>query len=487
MQIPNFVPVVDLAHYGIKGDELRKKFGFPLLITSSYLYARRRKGENLQPIHTALDYDGPIMTDSGAYQILAYGNAEVTPKQAVETQQILNPDIGVILDVPTPPNDTEHQARAKINETLRRAKESAKYFGDSPEITWTLPIQGGRHLGLLREYITEVSTCHEFEKYGFYALGSIVPLMNSYEFGTLFSMTRIARELLPESNPLHLFGAGHPMIFAFAVALGADTFDSAAYALFAEEDRYMTATGTRHLKNLRELPCSCPICNDYTADELRQLPKRQRVRTLEEHNLYVTNAEMKQIRNAIRQGDLWEHLRTREKSHPQLYKAFRTAFDDPAFFLTGTPMAKSKGMKFFDAFDTVRPEVTRIREFVLQQHMPTKSQHVRIAVGANFDLEPDESFPTVFLHPIFGPIPEEMTAVYPVRQSVLAFPCEFVSSSVDALEVYLRRAEYKSFELVSTPKLASRCVDLMQNIQARLTQFGMQSVAETSTHNEGVT
>ena len=56
-------------------------------------------------------------------------------------------------------------------------------------------------------------------------------------------------------------GAGHPMIFALAVAMGCDLFDSAAYILYAEDDRLLMPNGTVKLENLHEMPCSCEVCN----------------------------------------------------------------------------------------------------------------------------------------------------------------------------------------------------------------------------------
>ena len=81
---------------------------------------------------------------------------------------------------------------------------------------------------------------------------------------SLADMILTAKKGLPLERPLHLFGAGHPSMFALAVALGCDLFDSAAYALYARENRYMTENGTWRLNDLDYFPCSCPRCSMET-------------------------------------------------------------------------------------------------------------------------------------------------------------------------------------------------------------------------------
>jgi len=71
---------------------------------------------------------------------------------------------------------------------------------------------------------------------------------------------RAAKRGLDPDAPVHLFGAGHPMMLALAVAAGCDLFDSAAYALMARDGRYLTVSGTEHLEDMEYFPCSCPVC-----------------------------------------------------------------------------------------------------------------------------------------------------------------------------------------------------------------------------------
>lgn len=107
----------------IQAREIRDTFRFEAVITNSYLVWRRFK-ENPPKIHELLDFDGIIETDSGAYQILQYGDVEVGPNDIIRFQEKLDSDIAVILDIPTDQTATEQHTKWTVDETLRRAKEA---------------------------------------------------------------------------------------------------------------------------------------------------------------------------------------------------------------------------------------------------------------------------------------------------------------------------------------------------------------------------
>jgi 7-cyano-7-deazaguanine tRNA-ribosyltransferase len=91
------------------------------------------------------------------------------------------------------------------------------------------------------------------------------------------------------------------MMFALAVSLGCDLFDSAAYALYAKDRRYITTTGTYHVDQLQYLPCSCPVCVSHTAEQLKKASNCQDL--LARHNLYVTFEEMRYVKQSIKEGN----------------------------------------------------------------------------------------------------------------------------------------------------------------------------------------
>ena len=245
-------------------------------------------------------------TDSGSFQLSVYGDINVEPLEIVEFQEKIGVDVGTMLDIPTPPDVERERAEKELEETLRRARASIELKKEKNfKLLLNGTIQGSTYLDLRRK------SAEEMGKLGFdiYPIGAVVPLMEEYRYRDVAEIIINAKMYLPTNKPVHLFGCGHPMAFALAVALGCDLFDSAAYALYAKEGRYLTERGTLHLENLKDLdrfPCSCPVCSTYKPKEIYKMDKKQRTRLLAEHNLYVTFEEIGRIKNAIKEGSLWE-------------------------------------------------------------------------------------------------------------------------------------------------------------------------------------
>ncbi|MCG3223018.1 MAG: tRNA guanosine(15) transglycosylase TgtA [Candidatus Heimdallarchaeota archaeon] len=435
---PTLLPVLDPKNNIISAEEISKKFGFNFIITSAYLFLKRfGLPDDSMKIHEIIDFSGNIMMDSGAYQILAYGDVDIDPLLSLEIQSKLGTDVGVILDVPTPPTDSFQQASQKVDETIKRIDISLEHVKNHPETKWTLPIQGGKNTQLIDRYIDEVSDKGYLDFFKFYALGSVVPIMSQYDYVSLFSMIQTARRKLPYNIPFHLFGAGHPMIFPYIVALGCDTFDSAAYVLYAKENRYMTSRGTYHLSNLIELPCNCEVCSKWTSKELQELDKEERVRNLSLHNLATSSAEIKQIRVSLREGRLWELIEQKAKSHPALFKAFNYILKntEKSYWELLTPITKQVGLKIFDEFSYYRPEFTRSRRKIIENFSPQSNQMLLFLTSgrknpiellfANENLkkiiqqESEKVDVGIFL-PFIGVLPSELIETFPFSQYVFS-------------------------------------------------------------------
>ncbi|MBS7654347.1 tRNA guanosine(15) transglycosylase TgtA, partial [Candidatus Bathyarchaeota archaeon] len=234
IETPIFLPVINPAREIIEPRELWDLFSCSALITNAYIvkkhFGERAKEEG---IHRILDFPGVVMTDSGAYQILAYGSVEVTNEEIIRYQEEIDADIATILDVPTGWGVSADHAKNTVDETLRRAKE-LESLRKRTDIAWVGPIQGGCYLDLVAYSAREVGNL----PFNIHALGSPTPIMEQYLFTILVDMVLTAKMNAPVNRPFHLFGAGHPLIFSLAVALGCDIFDSAAYSLFARENRY---------------------------------------------------------------------------------------------------------------------------------------------------------------------------------------------------------------------------------------------------------
>ncbi|HDJ22118.1 MAG TPA: tRNA guanosine(15) transglycosylase TgtA, partial [Candidatus Bathyarchaeota archaeon] len=281
VETPVFLPVVNPLIDTIPPRRLEEEFRCQALITNSYIVWKHMDRENPPDIHALLDFHGVVMTDSGAYQILVYGGVEVSQREIIEWQKAINSDIAVILDIPTGWGVDREKVEATVEETLRRAREAVPLIRDSDAL-WVGPIQGGVYLDLVARSAREVGEM----PYHIHALGSPTQVMERYNYPVLVDMAMTAKINAPRSRPLHLFGAGHPNILALSVAMGYDIFDSASYALFAKDDRYMTPRTTLQLGSLEHLPCTCPVCSKTDPQSLRELPKGERQRKLAEHNLH---------------------------------------------------------------------------------------------------------------------------------------------------------------------------------------------------------
>ncbi len=239
METPLLFPVINPGIQPISPKTLEVEFGCRALITNAYIINKNFKEPAVQKgLHEFLDFGGSIMTDSGAYQLLIYKDIEVTPKEIVDFQELIDTDIATILDIPTGWDVTKGYARYTVKETLKRAK-ALKRMVTRNDLLWVGPVQGGQYLDLVAKSAKEMGKL----PFQVHALGSPTPVMEQYKFDVLVDMIITAKMNLPPDRPLHLFGAGHPFMFSLAVALGCDLFDSAAYALFARQDRYLTESG----------------------------------------------------------------------------------------------------------------------------------------------------------------------------------------------------------------------------------------------------
>jgi tRNA-guanine transglycosylases, various specificities len=311
VETPLLMPVINPHLPLIPPDELAS-MGAEMVITNSYIINQDpdlREGAIEQGLHHLLGFPGPIMTDSGAFQLSVYGDIDVLPLEILDFQFAIKSDISVPLDIPTPPDVSRERAESELNITEERLREAA---GLKRDALLAGPVQGSTYPDL-RERAGRFARELGFD---LYPIGGVVPLMEAYRFRDLVDVVVSAKKGLGSGVPVHLFGAGHPMIFALAAAMGCDLFDSAAYALYAREGRYLTVQGTRKLEEMKHLPCSCPVCLKYTQQELMDSP--QRSRELARHNLYVSLQEIKLVRQSIRDGSLWDLLETRCRSHPRM-------------------------------------------------------------------------------------------------------------------------------------------------------------------------
>ncbi|MFX0117695.1 MAG: tRNA guanosine(15) transglycosylase TgtA, partial [Candidatus Hodarchaeota archaeon] len=312
VQTPTLLPVVNPNRLTLPIDVL-VHCGAEMIITNAYvLYNTLKEDTIAKGVHGLLEFDGPIMTDSGAFQLMTYGSIDVTNRQITRFQEEIWVDFGVPLDIPQSKGSEEAVEKALL-ETIERARENAD-IRHSEMTKWVGPIQGGPYPTLVAK-ASKIMGALPFE---IHALGSVVPLMEAYEFAIVVKMILAAKSNLPPSRPFHLFGAGHPMFFSLAALCGVDIFDSAAYALYAKSGRYLTPFGTLHLDSMRSFPCSCEVCLGTSPKEIATLEKKKQQELLALHNLLASFQEIRTIQQAIADGRLLDLAHSRAAAHPQL-------------------------------------------------------------------------------------------------------------------------------------------------------------------------
>jgi len=412
---PSLLPVINPKITLVTPSEI-KKMGFDAIITNSYIIykdkALREKALS-EGVHKLVNFDGPIMTDSGTFQSYVYGEIEVDPLEIVSFQREIGVDIGTILDVFTLPTDSYEIAKEKVDETIKRAKESLKVKGD---VMLSYPIQGGIYKEL-REYAARIGKEMPFE---IYPIGGVVPLMEAQRYRELVEVIIHSKKGLGPARPVHLFGCGHPVLFPLAVLLGVDLFDSASYAKYARDNRVITPTGTLRLEEIEEFTYPSPFIDGYSPKELLKMEKEEKERILSLHNLYVVAYEIKRVREAIRRGELWELVEMRARAHPALLSALRILKNYVEYLEEYEPISLERAFFYTSAESLNRPIVYRIRRRVRERFVGKYERIAIISVKERPYFDYVKELPEgcdVYVRSIFGPVPILWDQIYPIAQS----------------------------------------------------------------------
>ena len=420
IETPAYVPVIHPVKQTIPSKKI-KEIGFDLVITNAYITRNGYGDEAIKKgIHNIIDFDRAIMTDSGGYQVLEYGDVEVSPPEMASFEKGILTDFAIPLDKPTGFGMPIKKAEAYVKHTLQVSKKTLEDSEDNGQI-WIGPIQGGEHFDLVAK------STKSLVKMGFQmlALGSPVEFMESYEYRLLAQMIVAAKKQMPHSIPLHLFGAGHPLTIPFAIALGCDTFDSASYMLYAKKHRYITDDGTRYLKDITVFPCDCEICSKYTPDEFRSLETTEKINQLAIHNLHAIKLEVDKVKQAIHEGRLWEYVIKKARAHPKLFEMIEVMTENYEFLGLGTPKFKEKAIFLYDKEDQFRPEVQSFHNTVRR----FKSNKKKILIIKEYNTKPGylspqysglkkkfkdfDSIQVCQYNPHLGLIPIEISDIFP--------------------------------------------------------------------------
>jgi len=416
VETPALLPVVhpDPERQPVSPEEMRSRLGVRAVITSAYITWRTpplREVAERDGIHRLIRFDGPVMTDSGAFQQHAYGSVEVSPEEIVAFQSRIGSDIATVLDQFTEPEENRDETERALETTVERAREARTSWSG----LLAVPVQGGSYAELRARAALRASEIGDV-----LAIGGVVPLMEQYRFPELVRVLVATRSTLRPAAAVHLFGTGHPMTFALAALFGVDLFDSSSYHKFARRGSVMTPDGTIPLDEIREPTCSCFLCAERPLPEVARLPSVERERRLAYHNLLVSVQEIGRVRQAIRDGTLWELAERRSGAHPALRAGLREAMAHPDVFLPTEPESR-RAFREVIVESTDRPAVVRFRHAIERigsgrlpavrvPRFPLRPEYLRHLPTANQD---GQTLEWETMTPL-GPVPVELTEVYPV-------------------------------------------------------------------------
>ena len=333
VETPAFMPV---GTYGtvkaMTPEELREVGAQMILGNTFHLMLRpgtdviRRCGD----LHRFMHWDGPILTDSGGFQVFSLGGLRkiteegvrfrspvdgspvfLSPEISMEVQRALGSDVVMIFDECTPyPADLE-TARVSMELSLRWAARSREAHGGNSAALFGI-VQGGMHEGLRERSLLGLVEI-EFDGYAVGGLSVGEPESDRLRVLDFLS------DRLPAERPRYLMGVGTPGDIVAAVCRGIDLFDCVMPTRHARNGWLFTHGGTVKIRNAAhrtdEGPldplCDCYTCRNYSRAYLHHLDRcheilGSRLNTL--HNLHFYQSLMRGLREAIETGALSSHL-----------------------------------------------------------------------------------------------------------------------------------------------------------------------------------
>ncbi len=333
VETPAFMPVGTYGTVKAMTPEELQTMGAEIILGNTFHLMLRPGTEIIREhgdLHNFMHWQGPILTDSGGFQVFSLGDMRkiteegvtfaspvngskvfMGPEESMAVQRALGSDIVMIFDECTPYPATEEEARTSMALSLRWAKRSKVAHGDNPNALFGI-VQGGMYPHLRRESLAGLLAI------GFdgYAIGGLsVGEPKEEMMGTLEGIT----PHMPQDKPRYLMGVGKPEDIVEAVRRGVDMFDCVMPTRNARNGHLFTSEGVVKIRNSKhqhdtgplDPACDCYTCRNYSRSYLRHLDKTgeilgARLNTI--HNLHYYQNLMRGLRGAIEAGKLEEYV-----------------------------------------------------------------------------------------------------------------------------------------------------------------------------------
>jgi len=333
VETPVFMPVGTYAAVKTLSPEELRETGSRIILGNTFHLMLRPGTDVIKKfggLHDFMHWEGPILTDSGGYQVYSLAEARriteegvhfrspidgnavfLGPEQAIAIQHDMNADIVMIFDDCTPYPATEEQARLSMELSLRWARRSHAAHGRHSAALFGI-VQGGMYPVLRDESVRGLLDIG-FDGYaiGGMSVGEPQPVM-------LNILSHVVSQL-PADQPRYLMGVGTPEDIVEAVLRGIDMFDCVLPTRNARNGHLFTTSGVVRIRNARHrdssLPidpaCGCYTCRNYSRAYLHHLDKTgemlgARLSTL--HNLHYYHSLLEGLRAAIAGGKLTEFV-----------------------------------------------------------------------------------------------------------------------------------------------------------------------------------
>ncbi len=322
---PMFMPVGTLANVKTLTPEELYGMNSAVILSNTY-HLWLRPGEDIVDkaggLHKFMNYNGPILTDSGGFQVFSLAKKKdiseegvifkshidgkklfLTPELSIQIQNKLDSDIAMSFDECIPYPASYEYAKASTERTIRWAKRGKDVHSNDNQSLFGI-VQGGEYEDL-REYSAKETVKLDFDGY------SIGGTSVGEDKDTMYKMIDYAIKYLPIDKPRYLMGVGEPIDLLEGVERGIDMFDCVLPTRLARHGNAFTRHGRINLKNLKykedftpiEDNCDCYTCKNYTKAYIRHLITCDEMlggRLLSIHNIRFLIKEMEEIREAIK-------------------------------------------------------------------------------------------------------------------------------------------------------------------------------------------